>query len=293
MATAVFDIPLFVISSALAASGVKVASLVAVAAAWTSLVSAGLAVYATVTTEAGCGVPIMAAAAAGSVIAMCLIWFGRIPTRFILIGPFAFRPAPIRSKVTVDVACTLAQLLIFWGSFLVLFPGVLTVAERRWELALVFPPVARPVGVILFLLAGALGVVSAISMSTKGHGTPLPSAMPNRLVVVGPYRWIRNPMAVAGITQGAAVGLLLSSWLVIVYAVAGSVMWNYAVRPIEESDLEARFGNDFRKYRETVRCWLPRIDASTRAYGHRDFTGAGLAQLKQNCHPPGHQRVEQ
>jgi protein-S-isoprenylcysteine O-methyltransferase Ste14 len=66
-------------------------------------------------------------------------------------------------------------------------------------------------------------------------------------------------MALAGIAQGVAVGLQVSSWLVVVYAVVGSLLWNYAVRPLEEADLAVRFGDDFERYRDTVRCWIPRI----------------------------------
>jgi protein-S-isoprenylcysteine O-methyltransferase Ste14 len=256
-----FDIPLFVITSALAAGGVKAAALVS--ACWTGLVAVGLAAYATVTTEAGWGVLLMVAAAGASAIAVCLIWLGRIPTDWILRGPFAFRPAQVRPTVALDVAFTFCQIVFFWGLFLVMIPGAITLLERRWELQLHFPPAACPVGICLLVLASGLGVASAVSMSTRGHGTPLPSAMPNRLVVAGPYRWIRNPMAVAGITQGVAVGLILSSWLVIAYAVVGSVLWNYAVRPLEESDLEARFGREFQNYRAAVRCWIPRIPRKT------------------------------
>lgn len=122
--------------------------------------------------------------------------------------------------------------LLFWGFFLVAVPVV---------------------------PASALGVWSALTMATRGRGTPLPIAMPNGLVVDGPYRLVRNPMAVAGIVQGVAVGTILSSWLVVVYAVVGSVFWNYAVRPREEADLEARFGHDYRRYRERVRCWIPQF----------------------------------
>ena len=58
-------------------------------------------------------------------------------------------------------------------------------------------------------------------------------------------------MAVAGIVQGVAVGIILQSWLVVAYAVAGSLVWNYAVRPLEESDLRKRFGDEFQQYRDT------------------------------------------
>ena len=50
-AVAVFDIPLFVVASAVAASGVRAAAVVATV--WTGVVAAALAVHATITTEAG------------------------------------------------------------------------------------------------------------------------------------------------------------------------------------------------------------------------------------------------
>ena len=252
-----FDIPLFVVASGLAAGGVKVAGVVA--AAWTCLVALGLAVYSTVTTEAGWGVMIMASAAGASVLAATLLWSGRIPTEELTRGPFEFRPAAPRTGVRRDVLFTLIQMVVFWGVFLVVVPGLVALLERRWRLAATFPAATVPVGICLLVLASALGVASAIVMSTRGHGTPLPSAMPNRLVVAGPYRWVRNPMAVAGIVQGVAVSLILSSWLVVVYAVVGSALWNYAIRPQEEADLLKRFGMQFADYHKSVRCWIPRV----------------------------------
>jgi protein-S-isoprenylcysteine O-methyltransferase Ste14 len=131
--------------------------------------------------------------------------------------------------------------------------------EQRWGLALSLPADVATAGSVVFLLASALGLWSAVAMSMRGGGTPLPSAMPNQLVVAGPYRFVRNPMAIAGIVQGAAVGLMLSSWLVVAYALAGSLVWNSVVRPLEEADLEARFGDEFRRYKRAVRCWRPRL----------------------------------
>src|SRR5262249_29469260 len=121
--------------------------------------------------------------------------------------------------------------------------------------------VSRTAGVVLFLLGGALGLTSGVVMAVHGRGTPLPADCARELVVVGPYRFVRNPMAIAGLGQGVAVGLFLGSPLVIAYAPAGGPIWDHFVRPWEEADLEARFGGPYRHYRASVRCWLPRLSA--------------------------------
>jgi protein-S-isoprenylcysteine O-methyltransferase Ste14 len=188
------------------------------------------------------------------------VLLGRIPTDWIIRGPFAFRPA--RSAAAANhVAATFGQIVLFWGFFLGALPLLIAWLEHRWAVTLSLPAVLPAIGIVLLLAASALGIWSAIVMSTLGGGTPLPAAMPNRMVIAGPYLWVRNPMAVAGIVQGVAVGLVLSSWLVVAYALAGSLIWNYAVRPHEEADLEQRFGDEFRRYRDTVRCWIPRPPA--------------------------------
>jgi protein-S-isoprenylcysteine O-methyltransferase Ste14 len=264
VAVAALDIPLFVVASAVAALGVRIAAIVA--AAWTVVVAAALAVFATATTEAGWGVLVMAAAAAASVAALCLMLLGRLPTEWIVRGPFAFRAAADRSRPGGYVASTIGQIVVFWGLFLVVLPAIVAALENRWGVGIDLPPVVAAVvavaGVVVLVLASTLGLSSAFVMSTLGRGTPLPSAMPTRLVIAGPYRWVRNPMAVAGILQGVAVGLILSSWLVVAYAIIGSLLWNYAVRPSEEADLRTRFGDQFARYERDVRCWLPRVPRS-------------------------------
>ncbi|WP_411699129.1 methyltransferase family protein [Conyzicola sp.] len=257
LAVAVADTPLFVVGSALAAAGVRAAAWVATG--WTLLVAVALAVYATLTTEAGWGVLVMAAAAVASAIALYLTLTGRVPTAWLISGPFAFRPALPSRMAASHLASTGAQIVVFWGFFLVVVPLAITFFERRWAVGLPFPWFVPAIGVVVLVLASGLGLWSGVTMSVVGNGTPLPSAMANRLVVAGPYRFIRNPMAVAGFVQGAAVGLVLSSWLVVAYGVLGAVFWNYAIRPHEETDLETRFGDDFRRYRDTVRCWVPAL----------------------------------
>lgn len=261
---AALDVPLFVGASALAAVSAGTVGRIAatVATVWTALVLAGLVVWATVTGEAGWGVVVMTAAAVGSALALALVLLGRVPTEWLTSGPLRFRTADPGAATSRHVVATTVQIVVFWGLFLGVFPVGIAVAEHRWRLHPALPgPVVTAllvVGLVVLALASALGIASAAAMSTKGAGTPLPSASANRLVVAGPYRSVRNPMALAGITQGVAVGLLLGSWMVVAYALAGSIVWNCVVRPLEEADLEARFGDDFRRYAARVRCWVPR-----------------------------------
>ncbi len=166
------------------------------------------------------------------------------------------RPASVRW----NLAKTLLQVVLMWLVFLFVAPAILYRLED--ELGLASRRFAsgfwRRVGVLLFVAGGTLGLVSAWFMVTRGEGTPLPADAARRLVIVGPYRYVRNPMAIGSFTQGIAVGLFLGSPLATAYALAGSVGWNYFVRPWEELDLERRFGAPYAAYKESVRCWIPR-----------------------------------
>ncbi len=112
---------------------------------------------------------------------------------------------------------------------------------------------------ILFVAGFFIAHWSAWVLVFYGEGTPLPLDATHHLVVKGPYRWVRNPMACASLTQGAAIGLLLGSPLVLLYVLCGAFLWNVLARPWEEADMEARFGEEFCAYRRAVHCWRPRF----------------------------------
>lgn len=192
---AVGDVPLFVLASAVAAASPvnRIASRISVwiAAPWTLLVTIALAGYATVTGQAGLGVLIMAVASVGSVAAGLLVLTGRLPIERFLIGPLAFRPARRTDDRSLFVA-TGSQLATFWILFLVIVPLPVMFLEHRWGLPIPLSETAATavtvVGIVALVLASVLGAWSAVNMTRIGRGTPLPSAMPNRLVIAGPYR---------------------------------------------------------------------------------------------------------
>lgn len=156
-----------------------------------------------------------------------------------------------------NLAKTAAQIALFWSVLLFLVPAFLSDLQAWIGLNRLAPPAHEPVGAALFLGFSALGLWSGATMSRLGLGTPLPLDAPRRLVVEGPYAFVRNPMAVAGLGQGIAVAVYTSSLLVLAYVLLGTLVWQYVVRPLEEEDLRSHFGDPYEQYQREVRCWLP------------------------------------
>lgn len=167
-----------------------------------------------------------------------------------------FRPADPGSA-SRNFVRTLAQCAVVWGVTLALFPALLLVIDAHFGMPRITFSGQRPLAIALFASFSALNLWSGYSLATRGEGTPLPLESPRRLVISGPYAWVRNPMATGGLGQGMAVALGFGSWLLVAYVVAGALLWNFALRPPEERDLADRFGAEYEDYRRNVRCWIP------------------------------------
>lgn len=166
-----------------------------------------------------------------------------------------FTPSNSRNNLT-NLLKTLSQIILFWIFFLFIVPQGIVAVQSYLEINKFFG--FELSGWILFLCCSILGLYSGWTMSWVGKGTPLPLDCPNILVTKGPYKYLRNPMAVAGIGQGISVGIITGSWVVIIYAISGAFLWHYFVRPAEEDDLQTRFGYHFNEYKERVGLWWPK-----------------------------------
>lgn len=114
------------------------------------------------------------------------------------------------------------------------------------------------VGIGVFAAGSALVVWCVMSFVTLGRGTPAPFDPPTRLVITGPYRWVRNPMYLGLflLMLGEAVALRSLAMAVAALLVAG--LAHAFVVGYEEPALERRFGGDYVAYTSRVLRWLPR-----------------------------------
>ncbi|QDU93085.1 methyltransferase family protein [Lignipirellula cremea] len=183
-----------------------------------------------------------------------LMVLGLLYNTFLCFPNAAFRVSSSK-HTTTNALKTLIQIVCVWTLALVAVPYVLLDAFD----ALRFPTVSigSVVGTGLFLACSLLGLSSSFFIVRDGKGTPLPLDQTNSLVMSGPYRYVCNPMAIAGIGQCISIALIFQSFPILTYSLIGAFFWHCVVRPIEERDLAERLGDAYTEYRREVSCWIP------------------------------------
>ena len=118
--------------------------------------------------------------------------------------------------------------------------------------------VFQHVGLVLI----ALGVVAYIWCSGSfvfyAKGTPIPFTPTKELVVTGLYKYVRNPLYIAGTLVLLGETLLFQSKGIFIYTLILFGGFNIHVL-MEETHLEDTFGKKYEQYRKDVPRWIPRF----------------------------------
>jgi protein-S-isoprenylcysteine O-methyltransferase Ste14 len=123
-----------------------------------------------------------------------------------------------------------------------------------WPIPFV-PSLAMPFGALIAVFAATLFIWSIRTFDSAG--TPVPGNRPTTAIVkVGPYRFSRNPiyLAFSLFQTGIALGIN-DAWILVTLLPAIAVM-SFVVIPREERYLEAHFGEEYARYKASVRRWL-------------------------------------
>jgi protein-S-isoprenylcysteine O-methyltransferase Ste14 len=144
-------------------------------------------------------------------------------------------------------------------------PALIVWAGREWDVHLSSDPAARllfmGIGLALWL-AGFLLTAWCIRLFGRvGQGTLAPWDPTRRLVIVGPYRYVRNPMIAGVLAMLLGESLVLGSVFLLTWtALFWLANWGYFLLS-EEPKLLRRFGAAYEQYRANVPRWIPRLSA--------------------------------
>ncbi len=118
-------------------------------------------------------------------------------------------------------------------------------------------PVSWPA--VAVIAAGAGLYFSCLwQFASVGRGTPGPWDAPRRLVMAGPYRWVRNPIYVGALLVVFGEAWQFLSLPLLAYAAVMAVLFHLFVIGYEEPTLRRRFGESYAEYLQAVPRWIPR-----------------------------------
>ena len=153
---------------------------------------------------------------------------------------------------------------------ILLLPFVMTILVPRWlmsayaqsdtrwidgTLGAIF---GRVTGIAILFLGLSLFSWCIALFARVGRGTLAPWDPTKHLVVVGPYRFVRNPMISAVLIILMGESLLLGSRVLALWAIGFFIINALYFRLLEEPGLEQRFGDEYRRYKAAVPRWIPR-----------------------------------
>jgi len=151
-----------------------------------------------------------------------------------------------------DTAQVIIRPPLAWGL------AVIAGLALNWLVPLPFLPVDLPagwLGAMVFILALAL-VAWAIVTITRA-GSNVPTNLPiTTIVASGPYRFTRNPIYLGMFLGLIGLAIAFDNLWLLMMLVPFALVIRYGVVAREETYLERKFGDVYRRYHTRVRRWL-------------------------------------
>jgi protein-S-isoprenylcysteine O-methyltransferase Ste14 len=123
----------------------------------------------------------------------------------------------------------------------------------------------RYLGLAPIVLGVVLYIFCSGSFIFVGKGTPIPFTPTKELIVTGLYRFVRNPLYIAGVLVLAGEAILFQSLGILIYCLVMFGVFNVHVM-MEETLLAEKFGTSYEQYCKSVPRWIPRLKSYKKRY---------------------------
>lgn len=119
--------------------------------------------------------------------------------------------------------------------------------------------VFRYFGVVMMFFGAPLAVWCSYLLLVPGKDKAIPTISSDRVVITGPYKYVRNPFILGWIFILYGEVVFARSVPLLVYALVLSLCVHFWVVGFEEPSLEDKYGEEYRRYKKSVPRWIPRI----------------------------------
>jgi protein-S-isoprenylcysteine O-methyltransferase Ste14 len=155
----------------------------------------------------------------------------------------------------MNTIITILYMGVMHGFFTFYFPYRLALANRSLFDLGILHYLAFP----LWLIGALVIVWCSIDIIRRGRGTPAHLNPPKQLVIIGLYRFVRNPIYLGALMVQLGHILWFGSGLLIFYFLFFMVAYHILIVFIEEPVLRKAFGAAYDEYTKIVPRWIPRL----------------------------------
>ena len=142
----------------------------------------------------------------------------------------------------------IAVVLIYLPARLLAWSGIVRPAIMEW------PQIS---GLVICAVGAVIALSCVFTFAFIGKGTPAPFDPPRRLVVRGPYRFVRNPMYIGAALAVAGAALFYKSLALAAFVAGFLLVTHLFVIIYEEPTLRRTFGPEYQAYCGRVHRWWP------------------------------------
>ena len=117
------------------------------------------------------------------------------------------------------------------------------------------------------ILGGFIAFSTIIAQIKYASGTPFPMLPTKKLLVIGPFKYCRNPMTLGTILLYSGIAVMVGSYTALLFVLIFFLILLAYLKLVEEQELALRFGQAYLDYKNDTPFIIPvRIGTGKKAH---------------------------
>jgi protein-S-isoprenylcysteine O-methyltransferase Ste14 len=113
------------------------------------------------------------------------------------------------------------------------------------------------IGIISLILGGSLAFWTIFAQIKLASGTPFPMIPTKKLIIIGPFKYCRNPMTLGTIGVYSGIAVMIGSYTSLLFVALLAMILIAYLKLVEEKELELRFGKEYIDYKNDTPFIIP------------------------------------
>jgi protein-S-isoprenylcysteine O-methyltransferase Ste14 len=113
------------------------------------------------------------------------------------------------------------------------------------------------IGILALLFGGFLAFWTIFAQIRLASGTPFPMLPTKKLLIIGPFKYCRNPMTLGTVIMYFGIALMVGSYTSLLFVVLFMLALVAYIKLVEEKELELRFGQEYVDYKNDTPFIIP------------------------------------